>query len=261
MLGLFRHHHTVDQHARNLDLPCRQGSAVGDPLDLHDHDPARVMGRHGNRLCFKRQRLSLHGDVAIGVCCRPAHDPYVDRERLIEKELLAINIHDAHQILLRLVIELSAAVARVDKRPQADARQRARFTRCDVPIEVGDNPLRQVVSFDLVGDGQLLQARHQPPVPADDARNQAFMPPVVQAARLSITLPGRVDQRQVARLATQLRIGGLRLQKELLQSHCDPLGETDTDEAAGGDRIATANQPRGIAGRDDFPGVGRVCRA
>ena len=149
-------------------------------------------------------------------------------------------------------------MAGIDERPEPDARERARLARGNVAIQMGDHALRQVVGLDAIGDRELLQARHQAPVPADDARDQAFVAPVIQAARLAIPLPGRIDERQITRLALQLRIGGLRLQEELLQRDGDTFREADAHEAARGNGIAAADKPHCILRRNDLAGVGRV---
>ena len=112
----------------------------------------------------------------------------------------------------------------------------------DVAEQVGDHALRQVVGLDLVGDGQLLQLRHQAPVAADDAPHQPVVAEVVEAALLAVALAGGIDQGQVARRAEAERVVLRRREEALLQGDGDVLGEADADEAAGGDRVAVADQ-------------------
>ena len=66
-------------------------------------------------------------------------------------------------------VDLAAAVARIDEGAETDAREVPGLAGGDVAEKVGDHALRQIVGLDLVGDRQVLQLRHQAPVPADHA--------------------------------------------------------------------------------------------
>ena len=66
--------HAVDQDAGDLDLARVQRAALGDALDLHDHQAAAVVRRHRDRQRLERQRLALHRDVAVGIGGGAAHD-------------------------------------------------------------------------------------------------------------------------------------------------------------------------------------------
>jgi len=85
----------------------------------------------------------------------------------------------------------------VDQRLKSS--RRAGSAGGNVAIQMGDDPLRQVVRGDFVGGGQCADLRCQPPVPADDLLQQAFVTEMVQATRAAVTLAGAVDQGQVAR--------------------------------------------------------------
>mgnify|MGYP000916007174 CR=1 FL=1 len=76
--------------------------------------------------------------------------------------------------------------------------------------------MRQIVGFDAVGDGQLLQLGDQAPVAADDPADQAVVAEMVEAALLAVTLPGRVDQGQVARPAEPVQVGLLAFEEQFL---------------------------------------------
>ena len=82
ILGLLGDDDAVDQDAGDLHLPRVERAALGDALDLDDDEAARVARRHGDRQRLQRQRLALHGDVAVAVGGGAAHDGDVDRERL-----------------------------------------------------------------------------------------------------------------------------------------------------------------------------------
>ena len=72
----------VDQDARDLHLPRIQAAALGDALDLRDDEAAAVVRGHGDGQRLQRQRLALHGDVAVGIGGGAAHDADIDREVL-----------------------------------------------------------------------------------------------------------------------------------------------------------------------------------
>jgi hypothetical protein len=144
--------------------------------------------------------------------------------------------------------------------PQTDAGDGARFAGGDVAEKVSNHPLRQVIGFNPVGHGQLLQLGHQAPVAANDPTDQTVMAQVVEATLLAIALPGCVDQRQVARAAETMQISLLAFEKALLQGNSNILGKADADEAARSDGVAILDQANSIAGRNDFAGIGSAQR-
>ena len=248
VLGLLGDDDAVDQHARDLDLPRRQAAALGEALDLHDDDAARVARRHGDRLRLERERLALHRHVAVGIGGGAAHDADVDRERAVEQVLLAVDRHQRHELLLGARVDPAAAVARIDEGAEADARELARLARGDVAEQVRDHALRQVVRLDPVADGERLQLRHEAPVAADHALDEPVVPEMVEAALLAVALARRVDEREPARAADAVGRLLRRFEEALLQRDRDVLGEADADEAAGGDacrRRGSARPPRG----------------
>src|SRR5208283_6087508 len=72
------------------------------------------------------------------------------------------------------------------------------------------------------------------------------MSEMVEPAILAVALAGRVDEREIARLAGAMRRLDLRRQVELLECQRDLFGKSDADEAAGCDRVAIANEPHGL---------------
>lgn len=123
--------------------------------------------------------------------------------------------------------------------------------RGDVPKQMRDDALRQIVCFDLVADRQLLHLRHKPPVAADHALEKALVPEVIEAPLVAVALTGRVNEGQVLGLAAgeQIGAGG---QKQILQRHRDSLGKANADEAAGRDRVALPDQANRFRGGDDL---------
>ena len=144
-------------------------------------------------------------------------------------------------------------MARIDEGVEPHARQRARLAGGDVAEQMRDHALRQVPGLDLVVHRQLLDARHQAPVPADHALEQARMAQVVEAALLAVALACGVDQREIAR--------GLRGFPALGQRHRNALGKADAHKSARGHGVAVVDELHGIGGAHDLVLVGRVERA
>ena len=168
-----RHHHAIDHHARHLHLPRIERAALGDALDLRDDDAAGIARRHGDGQSLERQRLLLHGQIAVGIAGGRPDDPDIDREGPVEQAFLAVDVDEADEVLLGPVVELAAAVARIDEGAEADARDMPGPMRGDVAEQMRDHALRQIVGLDLVGDGEVLQLRHETPMAADDPLDQA----------------------------------------------------------------------------------------
>ena len=87
---------------------------------------------------------------------------------------------------------------------------------------------------------------------ADHAPDQPLMREMIEAAILAVTLPGGIDQRQVARLAMHVRCIALAGEIKLFQRQRDFLREPDTNKAAGGDGVAIANEAHRLRGRHDL---------
>src|SRR5438552_18628158 len=78
------------------------------------------------------------------------------------------------------------------------------------------------------------------------------MAEMVEPAFLAVALTGRVDEREVARLADRLEMLLLGREVELFERDRDLLGKADADEARGRDRIAVADEANGLFGIDDL---------
>ena len=173
MVGGLGHHDRVHHDPRDLHRPRMQRVQLGDALDLGDHQPARVLGRHRHRQIVQRQRLALHAEVAGGVGGGGADEGDVDRERLVEQPFLAVELDQADELLGRGGVDLAARLARVDEGAQADLGEGAGLAGGDVAVEVRDHALRQVVGLDPVLDRQPADLGDQPPMAADDALRAA----------------------------------------------------------------------------------------
>jgi hypothetical protein len=170
------------------------------------------------------------------------NDAHMDGEGPVEEVFLVAQVHELDQLLAGAAVDAAAAVAGVHEGPQADAGQMPRLAGGDVPEEMTDDPLGQVVGLDLVGDGQLLEARHQAPVAADHPPHEARVAKVVEAALLAVALAGGIDQGQIAGPAFHREGGLVAGQEHLLDGDGDALGEADADEAAGGHRVPVADE-------------------
>ena len=75
---------------------------------------------------------------------------------------------------------------------------------------------------------------------------------VIEAAMLAVALAGGIDQRQVRRLA--LRVGRVAFAGEIkrFERDGDFLGKADADKAAGGDRVAVADEAHRLRRGDDL---------
>ena len=114
------HHDAIDQHARHFHLTRIERAAFGDALNLRDHDAAGIARGHGDGERFERQRFLLHCQIAVRVAGRSPDDADIDRESLVEEIFLAVDFIRLTMIL-RLLVELAAAVARIDESAEADA--------------------------------------------------------------------------------------------------------------------------------------------
>ena len=137
----------------------------------------------------------------------------------------------------------SAAVARVNERVHPDLREHAGALGRNLPQQCADNPLRQVVGFNLVAECEPAEFGRETPMPADDTLHEADVREMIQAAFATIPLPCCVNEREIARR------GGLK--KPLLQRHCQRLGMPGSDEAADDDSRATGNRSHGLGGGND----------
>ena len=109
-------HDAVDQDARHLHLLGRQRAGGRQPLDLGDDEALARLGRHRDRQVVEDQRLALHADIAVGVGGGAADDRDVDRDRLVEQPLPAVDLHHPDEIGCADQVQLAAAQARDRRR-------------------------------------------------------------------------------------------------------------------------------------------------
>ena len=132
------HHDAIDQHARHFHLSRIERATFGDALDLRDHDAVGIARGHGDSERLQRQRFLLHRQITVRVAGCSPDDTDIDREPLVEEIFLAVDFHQADDVLLRLLVELAAAVARIDESAEADeASGRQRVAVADEFHRVG----------------------------------------------------------------------------------------------------------------------------
>ena len=238
----------ADDNRVNID--ARDGNqlrikraALYDLFDLYDDLAARVLARLRHSRNVQRANLSMYGAVAVFVAVGCAQEHNIDREALVQQALLTFNVDDLDQIFLGYVVELAAAVARVNEGLQADMGDRADVVRGDIAVHVRDNALRQVVGFNLVVQRQLTQTGRAVPVAADDALDHALMAVVVAAGAVTVALTGCKEQGQVVRVAG--------LKETLFQRLGQGFRAGAADKTAGGDGVAVLNLERGLFRRDN----------
>jgi hypothetical protein len=107
-----------------------------------------------------------------------------------------------------------------------------------------NDPLREAISLDLVLEGKFAQARHEPPVPADDPPYHPFGCEVVEATIFAIALAGGVDEGEILR--------GTILHETPLESDCEFFREPHTDEATGSHGVAVHDHAGGVFCKDDL---------
>ena len=93
-----------------------------------------------------------------------AENPYVDWERPVEQAFGPTERHHLHDILGRSGIRFPPPFARIHEGADANSGNMAGPVGRDMLEHVGDDALRQIVRFDLVRNGELLQLRYQAPV-------------------------------------------------------------------------------------------------
>ncbi len=251
VFGMLGDHYAIDQYAGNPNLPRGQGMGVGDPFDLGDHDAATVAGRHGDRQGFQGECFALHGQVAFDVGGGRPDQGDIDREGFVEQIGFVAQADRFDPILDGAGIQPAAAMTGIDEGVQPDSGKVTGFAGGDVAKQMGDDALGQVPGFDAVLDGESLQGRNQAPVAADHSCDQAVVAEMVESATVAVALAGGIDQGQVAWLSS--------VEEAPLKRHGQTLGEADSDEAAGGDRVAVADQAHRLIGADALA-VGFECR-
>src|SRR6266536_2248382 len=93
-----RHHHAIDEDARDGDLARGEGAGLGNALDLAGNESAGVPGRHGQGQVFEREGLALHGHVAVGVGGGPPNEGDVNREGFVKERLFPVQGTDLDDV-------------------------------------------------------------------------------------------------------------------------------------------------------------------
>ncbi len=229
------HDDIVDHDARDLDQLAGQRARGRDPLDLGDHDPAPPPGRGRDRKILAEERLALHREVAALVRGgRPDHRD-VDRERLVEQDLLAAEGQELDQVVDRTRALPAAAVARVDEAVQTGGREQARAAGRHVAHQLRERALGQGVGLDPVGERERREARAIVEAAADHPPGEPGLGQKIEAGGLPVTERDDADQGQVARRPLGAKARRQRLDHRLRHG-------VAAARAAEQDRIAGAHQ-------------------
>src|SRR5580704_2077775 len=218
-----RHHHAVDQHAGDFHMARIERTGGGHAFDLGDDKPLAVLGGGRERKRVQGQRLLFHRYVAVAVGGGAANDRDVDRKRLVEKPVLAVDLHDADEFFGGALVQFPAAIGRIDKGAQAYLREQAGLAPGNLAKQMRDAAQRQVVGLDLIVDRHSRQLRHQSEMSTDQALDQARMRQPIEAAIGAVAGRRGKHQREIAGLAC--------LDKALLQRPDDFIRRADTDKA------------------------------
>lgn len=163
---------------------------------------------------------------------------------LKKKNFLAVQRNELDQFLLHRLVDLAALEARIDERSYPDSGQGAGFTRGDVPIEMGNDAFREVVSLDLVFDRQFFDARDQSVVAPDDALQQSFIPEPIEAPVFPVPDAPRINQCEVS--------WRLLVLEALFQPFQEFLGNAIRAVSRYRDRVAILNERDGVIDRHNF---------
>ena len=87
---------------------------------------------------------------------------------------------------------------------------------------------------------------------ADHSPNQSLVAQMIQAAFLTVTLAGGVNQGQIA--------GPISFKKVVFQGNRQMLGETDADETAGDNSVTVPDQSNRFVSGDDLAFAGERLR-
>ena len=185
----------------------------------------------------------MHRAVAVLVGVAAPDQADVDGDGLVEEPLLALNIHDLHQVLFRALVQLAAAVPGVHEGVQAHVGDGPDVVGRDVPVHVGDDALGQVIGFQLIGQGQLAQFGGPVPVAANHPFAHALVAKVVASGAIPVALARSEEEGQVP--------GVSRLHIPLLQGLGQGLGAGAADKPASGDGVAVLDHQRRLFRSDD----------
>ena len=136
----------------------------------------------------------MDGAVAVFISVGAADQAHIDGDGLVEQALLAVNVHQLHQVFLGALVELAALVTGVYEGVQANVGDGADVVGGDVAVHVGDDALRQVIGLQLVGQSQLAQLSGAVPVTADYPLAHTLVAEVVAAGAVPVALTGCKEQ-------------------------------------------------------------------
>ena len=236
------HHDGVHIDAGDLHQTGVQGTALDNLLHLDNDLTAGVLGGLALGGHVQRADLTVDGAVAVLVGIAGPDQAHINGNGLVEQPLLPLDVDDLDQILLGALVELAAAVAGVHEGVQAHVGDGADVVGGDVTVHVGDDALGQVISLQLVGQGQLAQLGGAVPMAAHHALAHALMAEVIAAGAVPVALTGREEQCQIS--------GMSGFHEALFQGLGQCFRAGAANEAAGGDGVPILyQQGRFISGQ------------
>ena len=152
----------------------------------------------------------FNGDVPVFVGRGAADDGDIDRKRLVEEHLPALEIDQLDERLLGPLVHPSAFEPWIDEGVQADGGQESRPAGGDLARQKRQNALGQVVGLDFLIDRQLTHYLGPKPVAADDPLDQTLVGEPADARFVAAADARDMHERQI--------VGLTRLEKFLFDA-------------------------------------------
>jgi hypothetical protein len=138
-------------------------------------------------------------------------------------------------------VDLAAAHSRIDEGAESHPGQHAGLPGGDLPVEVHDDALGEVVGFDLSLESKPLDAGSEAVVAADHSPEQPLVTEMIEPALLPVALASRVNEGQPS--------GRAGVQKAPLELEDELVRRAIATIAGGGDGVAVPNQGHRIRDR------------
>ena len=152
-------------------------------------------GGHGEVQRFEGRRLPLDCHVAKRVGGRAADDSNIDGKPAIEQPGVVSPLGDLDDVVHRRFVYFPSLYPWIDEGADPDRRQNPGRAAGDISIKMNQHSLREVVSLDLLVDGQRGEFWHQSIVATDGSLQQAHVAEMVEASVLHVSLPAGPHQR------------------------------------------------------------------
>ncbi len=179
---VLRDDHAVNADAGDADVARREHVAPGHALHLHDHDPARVLGRLSDRERVERGRLPFHRHVPVLVGSGPAREGDVDRLGGIEQVLLPVELQQPDDLGTGDAIHAAAVEAGVDEGSEADTGDQPRAAGSGLSVEMRDDALRKAVGLDPLLECQRAERGDKAPTSSCSGTPRPTKPPTASVS-------------------------------------------------------------------------------